>query len=163
MFYVLRLSAQTWADVTEGILIKWPFGPTDVTLCCFQAHSGPRQPETDLEQATKKCPCHQEDKRCQSASAFQGALYIPHRGMATCSLTVYLMFIIYYSEDFHMSKSSLSIPYLCCSCRWRTWLFMWKRKFWKILPYQTMKTLGPLLRNSALSETVWEPAIFRTL
>lgn len=56
---------------------------------CFrvQAHSGPRQPETDVEQATKKCPCHQEDSRCQSARAFQTTLHIPHRGMLTHSLT----------------------------------------------------------------------------
>lgn len=45
-------------------------------------------------------------------------------------------------------------------CRWKTWLFMWKRKFWRTQPFQAMKTLGPLLRNSALSEKVWKPVIF---
>lgn len=38
-----------------------------------------------MEQATKKCPRHQEDPRLQSASAFQGALHLPHRGTSFSS------------------------------------------------------------------------------
>lgn len=42
----------------------------------------------------------------------------------------------------------------CFCCRWKIWLFTWKRKFWRIQPYLEMKTLGPLRRTSALLEKV---------
>lgn len=44
-------------------------------------------------------------------------------------------------------------------CRWKIWLFTWKRKFWRIQPYLEMKTLGPLRKTSALLEKVWKAPV----
>lgn len=62
----------------------------------------------------------------------------------------------------NVSTGAFASPFsFFCRCRWKTWLFTWKRRFWKTQPFQGMTTLGLLPRNSVPSEKVWRASVVR--